>query len=115
MNVPGYIDARVRAKILKQIANGTPLVSPVEHLYHASIDELTEGGYFFAGSPDTVYRQLRKFYDEVGGFGNFIMMVQAGTMGYELVEKSMALFAREVLPRFRADVYDIDSGAQIAA
>ena len=39
--------------------------------------------------------------------------------GYEVrvfVEpKSMALFAREVLPRFRADVYDIDGRAQIAA
>jgi hypothetical protein len=41
----------------------------------------------------------------VGGFGNFMMMMQAGTMGYDLVARSMELFAREVLPRFRAEVY----------
>jgi hypothetical protein len=76
----------------------------VAHLAHASIDDLTKDGYFFAGSPDTVLNQLRDFHERVGGFGHFLMMVQGGTMGYELTAKSMALFAREVLPRFRAEL-----------
>jgi alkanesulfonate monooxygenase SsuD/methylene tetrahydromethanopterin reductase-like flavin-dependent oxidoreductase (luciferase family) len=109
MNIPGYIDDHVRAKMLKAEAGGTPVTSPIEHLVNAPLQELLDGGYIFAGSPDTVYRQLRTFYDRVGGFGNFIAMVHSGTMGYDLVEHSMELFATEVLPRFRSEVYDPDA------
>jgi alkanesulfonate monooxygenase SsuD/methylene tetrahydromethanopterin reductase-like flavin-dependent oxidoreductase (luciferase family) len=109
MDVPGYIDDRIRAKILKASAKGTGLVSPIEHLVTAPMERLLDEGYLFAGSPDTVYEQLTSFYKRVGGFGNFVMMTQSGTMGYDLVEKSMRLFATEVLPRFRAEVYDVDS------
>ena len=63
-------------------------------------------GYFFAGNPDTVFTQLQTFYEKVGGFGNFMMMVQGGTMGYDLVERSMRRFAEHVLPRFRSEVFD---------
>jgi alkanesulfonate monooxygenase SsuD/methylene tetrahydromethanopterin reductase-like flavin-dependent oxidoreductase (luciferase family) len=108
MNVPGYIDAPVRARMLQGAALGRPITSPVEHLAYAPIDQLTNEGYVFAGNPDTVFQQMRGFYENVGGFGNFIMMVQTGTMGFEMVERSMSLFATEVLPRFRADVYDAD-------
>lgn len=106
MNVPGYIDAKVRAKLLEKEARGEEITSPVAHLAFAPIEELTKDGYFFAGSPDTVLDQLRDFYLRVGGFGNFLMMVQGGTMGTELTVSSMRLFAEEVLPRFRAEVYD---------
>lgn len=37
--------------------------------------------------------------DHVGGFGNLLMMAQAGTMGYADTAASLTLFAREVLPR----------------
>lgn len=109
MNVPGYIDERGRAHILKAEAGGKALTSPIEHLVTAPLQTLLDGGYAFAGSPDTVFEQLKTFYQRVGGFGNFVMMTQSGTMGYELVEKSMRLFATEVLPRFRAEVYDPDT------
>jgi alkanesulfonate monooxygenase SsuD/methylene tetrahydromethanopterin reductase-like flavin-dependent oxidoreductase (luciferase family) len=114
-DVPGYLDVKVRAQMLKQRATGGRIGSPIEHLVHAPVEQLTAEGYAFAGSPDSVFRQLERFYGDVGGFGNFIMMVQAGTMGYELVERSMRLFAREVLPRFRAEVYDADPAAVPAA
>jgi alkanesulfonate monooxygenase SsuD/methylene tetrahydromethanopterin reductase-like flavin-dependent oxidoreductase (luciferase family) len=104
MDVPGYVDRHVRAAMMEQVARGDPLVTPVAHLAHASIDDLTKDGYCFAGSPDTVLNQLRDFYERVGGFGHFLMMVQGGSMGYELTTKSMGLFAQEVLPRFRAEL-----------
>jgi hypothetical protein len=63
-------------------------------------------GVFFAGSPDTVFRQMRDFYEGVNGFGNFLMMVQGGMMGYDITARSMGLFATEVLPRVRAEVFD---------
>jgi alkanesulfonate monooxygenase SsuD/methylene tetrahydromethanopterin reductase-like flavin-dependent oxidoreductase (luciferase family) len=108
MDVPGYIDQRGRASILKNAAAGKEITSPIEHLVTAPLESLIEGGYAFAGSPDTVFEQLKDFYQRVGGFGNFIMMTQSGTMGYDMVEKSMRLFAEEVLPRFRTEVYEPD-------
>jgi alkanesulfonate monooxygenase SsuD/methylene tetrahydromethanopterin reductase-like flavin-dependent oxidoreductase (luciferase family) len=101
MDVPGYADRRARAAMMEQVLRGDALATPVAHLAHASIDELTKDGYFFAGGPDTVLDQLCDFYERVGGFGHFLMMVQGGTMGFELTERSMARFAHEVLPRFR--------------
>jgi alkanesulfonate monooxygenase SsuD/methylene tetrahydromethanopterin reductase-like flavin-dependent oxidoreductase (luciferase family) len=109
MDVPGYLEGGIRARMLKSEALGTPITSPIEHLITAPLQELLDGGYIFAGSPDTVYNQLKSFYDRVGGFGNFIMMVQTGTMGYEMVQKSMELFSTEVLPRFRSDVFEADT------
>jgi alkanesulfonate monooxygenase SsuD/methylene tetrahydromethanopterin reductase-like flavin-dependent oxidoreductase (luciferase family) len=109
MDVPGYIDDHIRAKILKATAGGAEITSPIEHLVTAPLQELVDGGYVFAGSPSTVFEQLRSFYRQVGGFGQFIMMTQTGTMGYALVEKSMRLFATEVLPRFAAEVYEPDA------
>jgi alkanesulfonate monooxygenase SsuD/methylene tetrahydromethanopterin reductase-like flavin-dependent oxidoreductase (luciferase family) len=105
VNVPGYMDEFARSHLLAQVARGEELTSPIEHLSYAPIEELCEQGYFFAGSPDTVFQQLKTFYERVEGFGNFLMMVQGGTMGYDLVEGSMRRFAEHVLPRFRAEVY----------
>ena len=106
MDVPGYVDVYGRAAMLQQRARGEALSTPVAHLAHADIETLTEDGYFFAGTPDEVFEQLRTFYLRVGGFGHFLAMFQGGTMGLELTEKSMELFAREVLPRFRKEVYE---------
>ena len=105
MDVPGYLDPPIRAAMRRQALSGRPVASPVAHLAGASIDALTKDGYFFAGSPDSVFNQLRYFYERVGGFGHLLMMVQGGSMGYELATDSAELFAREVLPRFRSQIY----------
>jgi alkanesulfonate monooxygenase SsuD/methylene tetrahydromethanopterin reductase-like flavin-dependent oxidoreductase (luciferase family) len=104
MDVPGYLDPGVRAAMMQRVARGDPIASPIAHLAHASIEELTQDGYFFAGSPDSVLQQLRHFYERVGGFGHLLMMMQGGSMGYQLTAGSAELFAREVLPRFRAEI-----------
>lgn len=108
MNVPGYLDVNVRGAMLAQQARGEAVESPVAHLGDAPIEELTKDGYFFAGSPDTVLEQLSRFYEGVDGFGNLLMMVQGGTMGYDMTARSMELYATEVLPRFRRDVFGPD-------
>ncbi|MDT5028087.1 MAG: hypothetical protein QOE61_4513 [Micromonosporaceae bacterium] len=115
MDVPGYVDERTRARMMRAQTQGKPITTPIAHLDNAPIEQLTDEGYFFAGSPDTVFDQLRRFYERVGGFGNFLMMVQGGTMGYDLVTRSMRLFAEEVLPRFRAEVYGREVRDQTAA
>jgi alkanesulfonate monooxygenase SsuD/methylene tetrahydromethanopterin reductase-like flavin-dependent oxidoreductase (luciferase family) len=101
--------------MMRAQTQGKPITTPIAHLDNAPIEQLTDEGYFFAGSPDTVFDQLRRFYERVGGFGNFLMMVQGGTMGYDLVTRSMRLFAEEVLPRFRAEVYGREVRDQTAA
>jgi alkanesulfonate monooxygenase SsuD/methylene tetrahydromethanopterin reductase-like flavin-dependent oxidoreductase (luciferase family) len=115
MDVPGYIDVATRARMMRAATQGKPISTPIEHLAYAPIEELVRDGYFFAGNPDTVFEQLKSFYGRVGGFGNFMMMVQGGTMGYDLVERSMRRFAEEVLPRFRSEVYGRDVDPALAA
>jgi len=115
MDVPGYIDEVTRAKMMRSSAQGVPVSTPIEHLAHAPIEDLVRDGYFFAGNPDTVFGQLKAFYEKVGGFGNFMMMVQGGTMGYDLVERSMRRFAHDVLPRFRSEVYGREIEPLLAA
>ena len=54
-----------------------------------------------AGSPDTVYKQIREFYDIVGGFGHLLIMGQAGFLDHEETMKGIRLFGREVYPRLK--------------
>ncbi|MEX2627729.1 MAG: LLM class flavin-dependent oxidoreductase [Ilumatobacteraceae bacterium] len=101
MNVPGYIDPRARAAMLRGEALGQPVASPLADIVDAPVETLAEDGFFFAGTPDMVVEQVERFHERVGGFGHLLAMVQGGTMGTELVRGSMELLAREVLPRLR--------------
>jgi alkanesulfonate monooxygenase SsuD/methylene tetrahydromethanopterin reductase-like flavin-dependent oxidoreductase (luciferase family) len=58
-------------------------------------------GILFAGSPDSVYRQIMAFYDKVGGFGHLSLVGRSGFMTHAESEKGIRLFAAEVLPRLR--------------
>ncbi len=59
-------------------------------------------GILFAGTPDTVYKQIMGLYDFVGGFGHLVMIGRSGFMTHADTEKSLYLFARELLPRLKA-------------
>ncbi len=58
-------------------------------------------GILFVGDPDTVYKQIMDFYDEVGGFGHLVMVGRTGFMTHAEAEKGIKLFSKEVLPRLR--------------
>src|SRR5881628_583203 len=64
-------------------------------------EQATAQGIFFAGNPDTVYRQVMEFYDKVGGFGHLSLVGRSGFMTHAESEKSIRLFSKEVLPRLR--------------
>ena len=66
-----------------------------------SLESFMENGLVFAGNPDSVYRQIMKFYDYVGGFGHVLLMGQAGYLDHQETVKGMELFAREVYPRLK--------------
>jgi alkanesulfonate monooxygenase SsuD/methylene tetrahydromethanopterin reductase-like flavin-dependent oxidoreductase (luciferase family) len=64
-------------------------------------DQAMQAGILFAGSPDTVYRQIMEFSDKVGPFGHLVMVGRSGFMTHPEAEKGIKLFAKEVLPRLK--------------
>ena len=63
------------------------LPSPIEHLAWGPVEDLTEDGYFFAGTADEVVEQVIRFHERVGGFSNWLAMVQGGDMDLDLVAR----------------------------
>jgi alkanesulfonate monooxygenase SsuD/methylene tetrahydromethanopterin reductase-like flavin-dependent oxidoreductase (luciferase family) len=111
---PGYLPPEIRARVMKAKAAGRtpsmPLAAPpaptIAEVVDTPVAELTKGGFMMAGDADAVFEQMRDFFDTVGGFGNLLPMMQYSTMPYDLVEKSMERFAKDVLPRFVEEVYE---------
>ena len=64
-----------------------------------SVDEYIDAGIAFAGTPDTVYAQIKEFYDHVGGIGHLLMMGQGGHISHADTVDNLTLFSKEVLPR----------------
>jgi alkanesulfonate monooxygenase SsuD/methylene tetrahydromethanopterin reductase-like flavin-dependent oxidoreductase (luciferase family) len=62
---------------------------------------LSRRGLVFAGNPDSVYRQIKKMHDHVGGFGHLLIMGQAGFLDHDETVKGMTMFSREVYPRLK--------------
>jgi alkanesulfonate monooxygenase SsuD/methylene tetrahydromethanopterin reductase-like flavin-dependent oxidoreductase (luciferase family) len=107
LDVPGYIDPKARAAAFKQRAESGSTKGIYDNdLGTTPAQDLIDAGIGFFGSPDSVFEQLKAFFYAVGGFGNFMGMFQASTMSYALTVKSLKLFSEEVLPRFRAEVYE---------
>lgn len=66
-----------------------------------TVEEAIARGIMFAGSPDTVCRQIEAFHGKVGGFGHLVLMGRSGLMTHDQAESSIRLFGREVLPRLQ--------------
>lgn len=71
-----------------------------------SIEEYMDAGLMFVGTPDEVYQQLARFHQETGGFGNLLMMGQAGELDHDDTVSNLSLMAREVAPRL-AELTDV--------
>lgn len=70
-------------------------------LMNMTAEQGMQAGILFAGSPDTVYRQVMEFRDKVGPFGHLVMVGRSGFMTHAEAEKGIKLFAKEVLPRLK--------------
>ena len=79
------------------------------NLIGVSVEQAMDRGILFAGSPDTVHKQIMDFYETVGGFGNLVMVGRSGYMTHAESEKGIKLFAREVLPRL-AEIKPVTAG-----
>lgn len=83
-----------------RMRNGKPL--PVD----GSVEDYMNAGLMFVGTPDDVYEQLAAFHEETGGFGNLLMMGQAGDLSHEDTVDNLTLVAKDVAPRL-LDLPDI--------
>ena len=64
-----------------------------------TFDQLAEAGVYFLGDPDSVARELRRFYETAGGFGTLLIVTGKNWATTEKVFRSMQLFAEQVAPQ----------------
>jgi alkanesulfonate monooxygenase SsuD/methylene tetrahydromethanopterin reductase-like flavin-dependent oxidoreductase (luciferase family) len=55
---------------------------------------------WLVGSPDTVEKRLLSLYEMCGGFGTILSLIYDNIENQKAWEKSLNLFANEVMPRF---------------
>ena len=103
-NPPGYHSTAMAATMMRGNSSGTGLPTAT------TLAEQMARGNVFAGTPDQVYDQIKKFYDYCGGFGNLMMMSQAGFMTFDETLSSIKLFSEEVYPRLKELTAGYDAG-----
>jgi alkanesulfonate monooxygenase SsuD/methylene tetrahydromethanopterin reductase-like flavin-dependent oxidoreductase (luciferase family) len=92
-NPPGYASIKTAVNLLRGASTAFDRKS--------SLEQCIEMGMVFAGSPDSVYRQIAKHHAHVGGYGHLLMMGQAGFLEHDETVRGMKLFSREVYPRLK--------------
>jgi len=76
---PGYVPTQVAAQILR----GAAIDQHAANRANATVDKAIEAGIMFAGTPDQVFRQIKKMYDHVGGFGHLLIMARPGFLEHD--------------------------------
>jgi alkanesulfonate monooxygenase SsuD/methylene tetrahydromethanopterin reductase-like flavin-dependent oxidoreductase (luciferase family) len=92
-NPPGYASLAASVKLMRGAPTAFDRNSPLE--------KCIEDGIVFAGSPDTVYQQIKRHYEHVGGYGHLLIMGQAGFLEHDETVRGIKLLATEVYPRLR--------------
>ena len=100
-NPPGYSSVATSVALMRGASTSFDRSSPIE--------TCIEQGIVFAGNPETVVRQIRRHYDGVGGYGNLLIMGQAGFLEHDETMTSIRLLGSEVAPRLAE--FSIDAQA----
>ena len=100
---PGYMPAAAMASVMR----GAALDQHAANRGNATVDKAIEAGIMMAGTPDQVYKQIKRLYDHVGGFGHLLNMGQAGFLEHDETVHGIKMFGREVYPRLLADYPDM--------
>jgi alkanesulfonate monooxygenase SsuD/methylene tetrahydromethanopterin reductase-like flavin-dependent oxidoreductase (luciferase family) len=98
---PGYTSNEITAQMLH---NRGPNMIPLRNggqfeMQFGTVDEFIDAGVAFAGTPDTVFEQIKEFHQHVGGLGQLLMMGQGGHISHDDTVSNLRLFSKEVLPR----------------
>ena len=102
-NPPGYVTPETVVTIVRGGGIGA--------IRQPDVDVQLEVGNLFAGTPVTVVKQIKKFYDEVGGVGHMMLMGHAGHMTNDQTSAHLKLMANEVYPQ----IQDLGAAAPAAA
>lgn len=100
-NPPGYVPVDVNVRFMRGAM--PQLAASIKDL---TVEKAIEAGIMFAGTPDRVYDQIKRFYEKVGGFGHMLLMGQAGFLNHEDTVHGIRTFAREVYPRLKQEFPD---------
>ena len=96
-NPPGYVPVAMNI----QLARGAQNVVSAHGTKQGTVDGALEAGLMFAGTPDQVFQQIKKHWDYVGGYGQLLIMGQAGFLEHDDTVHGIRMFAREVYPRLK--------------
>jgi alkanesulfonate monooxygenase SsuD/methylene tetrahydromethanopterin reductase-like flavin-dependent oxidoreductase (luciferase family) len=96
-NPPGYVPIAMNV----QLARGAQNVVSAFGTKQSTVDGAIEAGTMFAGTPDQVLAQIKKHWNHVGGYGNLLIMGQAGFLEHDDTVHGIRMFAREVYPRLK--------------
>jgi len=100
-NIMGMNPAEVNLRMVQAEAEAKR-TNKVSLISSGSVEAYVDAGLMFVGTPDDVYEQLAQFNTDVGGFGNLLMMGQAGLLNHADTADSLTLIAKEVAPRLAA-------------
>jgi alkanesulfonate monooxygenase SsuD/methylene tetrahydromethanopterin reductase-like flavin-dependent oxidoreductase (luciferase family) len=90
---PGYMSAQSMRGVL---------MSGMKPYPDLSYEELVKGGFVLVGSAATVTERLQQNCHELG-FGSLNAQLTFGNLRHYHTVKSLALFAKEVMPKLRAE------------
>lgn len=102
-NPPGYSPIAANVQMMLGDAAGGGFGNFGQN---TSVDQAVANGTMFFGTPDRVFEQIKNFYHYVGGFGNLLIMGQAGHLGHDETVAGIRAFAREVYPRLKEEFPD---------
>lgn len=74
-------------------------LKPGQTVADLTFDYMADAGFFWVGDPETVYRQVRDFYLESGGFGVLLLFAAIAIASPRRVHRSLRLFMEHVAPR----------------
>jgi alkanesulfonate monooxygenase SsuD/methylene tetrahydromethanopterin reductase-like flavin-dependent oxidoreductase (luciferase family) len=86
-------------------------VPPGGTLDDVTFDLMARTGFFWIGSPDTIYQTIKDYYDESGGFGMLLVFSGIPMAAPEKIARSMRLVMEEVAPRLPS----LDPDRELAA
>jgi alkanesulfonate monooxygenase SsuD/methylene tetrahydromethanopterin reductase-like flavin-dependent oxidoreductase (luciferase family) len=95
-NPPGYAPVEANVMGLKGAFAGR-----TDAMRSQGLEFQREQGVVMYGTPDQVVAQVKRFYDNVGGFDHLLMMMQAGFLDHARTVANIRLFAKECYPAIR--------------
>jgi hypothetical protein len=72
----------------------------ISRMKNASLESQIESGGAWVGTPDEIKSIIRHCEDTYGKFEHASLQINFGTLDFGAAQKSMRLFAREVIPAF---------------